>query len=116
MKSQLRLTSTPDIKKLPQDRESVFHFNLREIPPKSDKPNVLQIALETKIKIFYRPDAIKAEPNATWQEQVVLNKTAEGYRIENPTPYYVTVVGLAGDEKEAKEGKFTSVMVVPKSD
>ncbi|MFH4947334.1 fimbria/pilus periplasmic chaperone, partial [Enterobacter hormaechei] len=50
-KSMVRLSSTPEINKLPQDRESIFYFNLREIPPKSDKANVLQIALQTKIKL-----------------------------------------------------------------
>ncbi|EBC2882959.1 molecular chaperone [Salmonella enterica] len=115
-KSMVRLASTPDIRKLPQDRESLFYFNLREIPPKSEKANVLQIALQTKIKLFYRPAAIQAKPNAVWQDQLVLNKTPGGYRIENPTPYYVTVIGLGGTEKEAKEGKFDAVMLAPKSE
>lgn len=114
-KSMVRLTSTPDISKLPQDRESLFYFILREIPPKSDKVNVLQIALQTKIKLFYRPKAIKAKPNEVWQDQLVLNKINGGYRIENPTPYYVTVIGLGGSEKQAKEGVFEAVMLAPKS-
>ncbi|MGP3590258.1 fimbrial biogenesis chaperone [Vagococcus sp. WN89Y] len=115
-KSQVRITATPDINKLPQDRESLFYFNLREIPPKSDKPNVLQIALQTKIKLFYRPKAIEAKPNAVWQDKLILYKVADGFRIENPTPYYITVIGLGGSEKEAKEGKFTTVMLAPKSE
>ncbi|HIE1976840.1 TPA: fimbrial biogenesis chaperone [Escherichia coli] len=114
-KSMVRLSSTPDISKLPQDRESLFYFNLREIPPKSDKANVLQIALHTKIKLFYRPKAIEAQPNAVWQDQLVLSKTSGGYRIENPTPYYVTVIGIGGSEKQAKEGEFEAVMLAPKS-
>ena len=57
-KSQIKVQSLPDIAKLPQDRESVFYFNLREIPPRSNKPNVLQIALQTRIKLFYRPASI----------------------------------------------------------
>ncbi|MGT3165416.1 fimbrial biogenesis chaperone, partial [Yersinia enterocolitica] len=103
-KSMVRLSSTPEINKLPQDRESIFYFNLREIPPKSEKANVLQIALQTKIKLFYRPDSIKAKPNAVWQDQLVLTKTSGGYTIDNPTPYYVTVIGLGGSKKEAEEG------------
>lgn len=114
-KSMVRLATTPDISKLPQDRESLFYFNLREIPPKSEKANVLQIALQTKIKLFYRPEAIKAKPNAVWQDQLVLNKTNGGYRIENPTPYYVTVIGIGGNEKQALEGEFDAVMLAPKS-
>ncbi|HEI2923263.1 TPA: fimbria/pilus periplasmic chaperone, partial [Escherichia coli] len=114
-KSMVRLTSTPDISRLPQDRESLFYFSLREIPPKSDKANVLQIALQTKIKLFYRPESIKAKPNAVWQDQLVLNKTSGGYRIDNPTPYYVTVIGIGGSEKQAREGEFDAVMLAPKS-
>lgn len=115
-KSMVRLSTTPDISKLPQDRESLFYFNLREIPPKSDKPNVLQIALQTKIKLFYRPKAIEAQPNAVWQDQLILHKTSGGYRIENPTPYYVTIIGFGGSEKQAKEGGFDAVMLAPKSE
>lgn len=115
-KSLVRVASTPAISALPQDRESLFYFNLREIPPKSEKANVLQIALQTKIKLFYRPKAIEAKPNAVWQDQLVLNKVANGYRIENPTPYFVTVIGLGGTEKEAQEGKFDAVMLEPKSE
>lgn len=114
-KSMIRVTSTPAVSNLPQDRESLFYFNLREIPPKSDKGNVLQIALQTKIKMFYRPKAIEAKPNAVWQDQLVLNKVANGYRIENPTPYYVTIIGLAGGENQAKEQAFEAVMLAPKS-
>lgn len=115
-KSLVRVASTPDINSLPQDRESLFYFNLREIPPRSEKANVLQIALQTKIKLFYRPKAIESGPNAVWQDQLVLNKVTNGYRIENPTPYYVTVIGLSGTEKGAKEDKFDAVMLAPKSE
>ncbi|HHT2664589.1 TPA: fimbrial biogenesis chaperone [Citrobacter freundii] len=114
-KSMIRLTTTPDINQLPQDRESLFYFNLREIPPKSDKANVLQIALQTKIKLFYRPKAVEAKPNAVWQNQLVLHKTAVGFQIENPTPYYITVIGLGGSETQAKEGEFNAVMIAPRS-
>ncbi|EUD08999.1 molecular chaperone [Providencia alcalifaciens] len=114
-KSMVRISTTPDISKLPQDRESLFYFSLREIPPKSEKPNVLQIALQTKIKLFYRPKAIEAKPDDVWQKELILTKINGGYRIENPTPYYITIIGLAGSEKESKQGKFESIMVSPKS-
>ncbi|EGF7347964.1 fimbria/pilus periplasmic chaperone [Escherichia coli] len=114
-KSMVRLAGTPELSQLPQDRESLFYFNLREIPPKSEKENVLQIALQTKIKLFYRPASIKEEPNAVWQEKLILRKTNGGYLIDNPTPYYVTVIGLGANEKQAREGKFVPVMLAPKS-
>ncbi|CAI3917837.1 TPA: molecular chaperone [Escherichia coli] len=115
-KSMIRLSSTPGIMDLPQDRESIFYFNLREIPPKSEKQNVLQIALQTKIKLFYRPASITPKPNEAWQDKLILNKIPGGYRIENPTPYYITIIGIGGDVREAKEGKFDVIMISPKSE
>ncbi|AKJ41297.1 fimbrial biogenesis chaperone [Pragia fontium] len=112
-KSMIRITAASG--QLPQDKESLFYLNLREIPPVSDKPNVLQIALQTKIKLFYRPKALKRDPDSVWQDQLVLHAEGGGYRIENPTPYYITVIGLAGSEKQSLEGDFETVMLAPNS-
>lgn len=114
-KSMLRVSATPAAAQLPQDRETLFYFNLREIPPRSDKPNVLQIALQTKIKLFYRPKGIIAAPGTVWQNQLVLHEEGNGYRIENPTPYYITVIGLGETQKQSEQGEFEVVMVAPKS-
>ena len=48
--------------KIKQDRESVFWFNMLEIPPKSNEPNVLSFAIRTRIKLFFRPKAIQKTP------------------------------------------------------
>ncbi|MNS55899.1 Chaperone protein PapD precursor [compost metagenome] len=114
-KTMVRIAALPDISKLPQDRESLFYFNVREIPPKSEKANSLQIALQTKIKLFYRPAAIKTGQNAVWEDQLILNQTTGGYRIENPTPYFVTVVGLGGSKEQAGTST-VAVMLAPKSE
>ncbi|AJJ03724.1 chaperone protein papD [Yersinia pseudotuberculosis] len=114
-KSAVRISATPEALKLPQDRESLFYFNLREIPPRSEKSNVMQIALQTKIKLFYRPEGITPAPGQIWQEQLVLHKTAQGFRLENPTPYYITVVGLAEKGKSSADSNFQPLMVAPKS-
>ncbi len=115
-KSMVKITATSLAKNLPQDKESLFYFNLREIPPKSDKANVLQIALQTKIKLFYRPESIKPKSNEVWQEKLELHKTKDGYKIKNPTPYFITIIGLGGSEKTSKEGAFDSVMIEPKAE
>ncbi|HBT4620564.1 TPA: fimbria/pilus periplasmic chaperone, partial [Klebsiella pneumoniae] len=114
-KSVIRVTAMPDVKKLPQDRESVYYFSVREIPPRSDKPNVMQVALQTKIKLFYRPESIIPEKMARWDDKLVLYKTGNGYRIENPTPYYITVIGITGSVNEAVAKDFEAVMIDPKS-
>lgn len=113
--SQVKIQALPATKQLPQDRESLYYFNLREIPPKSDKPNTLQIALQTRIKLFYRPTALTPQQNAApWQEQLTLSKQGDKYQVNNPTPYYVTLVD-AGTKKGAAGVKdFEPLMVPPK--
>lgn len=112
--SQVKVQGLPAAKQLPQDRETVYYFNLREIPPKSTKPNTLQIALQTRIKLFYRPATVAIDPNATPpQEQLTLKRQGDKYVVNNPTPYYVTIVD-AGRNKESGVKEFEPFMVPPK--
>ncbi|MFP2428881.1 fimbrial biogenesis chaperone [Enterobacter ludwigii] len=114
-KSVIRVNAQPSAAALPQDRESLFYFSVREVPPKSERPNVLQLALQTKIKLFYRPAAIIPERYSRQDDKLVLHKISGGYRIENPTPYYITVLGVTGGEKQPVAKSFRSVMIAPKS-
>ncbi|EBS1106090.1 fimbrial chaperone [Salmonella enterica subsp. enterica serovar Eingedi] len=84
---------------LPQDRESLFWFNVLEIPPKSKKAdaenaNQLQLAFRTRIKFFYRPDglkgsAVEAAKNLTWTQKKEGN--AVKLVAHNNSPYNVAV-------------------------
>ncbi|HHU0702810.1 MULTISPECIES: fimbria/pilus periplasmic chaperone [Serratia] len=113
--SQVKIQALPAAKLLPQDRETLYYFNLREIPPKSNKPNSLQIALQTRIKLFYRPAAIAPERNAApWQEQLTLSKQGDKYIVNNPTPYYVTIVDAASRKGMEGAKSFEPFMVPPK--
>ncbi|MCC3264159.1 fimbria/pilus periplasmic chaperone, partial [Paenibacillus polymyxa] len=56
----LRIVNTSDA--LPQDRESVYWVNVKSIPARSEdaeNKNVLQIAVRTRLKLFYRPAGLK---------------------------------------------------------
>ncbi|VEA68979.1 Chaperone protein papD precursor [Serratia plymuthica] len=117
-RSVVRITKTPEADRLPQDRESVFYFNLREIPPKSSKTNVMQLALQTQIKLFYRPKAIVAPKGEVWQEKLVFRKSADGFTVENPTPFYITLTGMTRQPQKqggGALGDFQPVMLKPKS-
>lgn len=96
-KSQIKIQSVPAIAKLPKDQESVYYLNVREIPPRSEKANVLQIALQTKIKLFYRPAAIatKERMDSIPQENdIKLVKQGSGYIVKNPSPYFLSITQL----------------------
>jgi P pilus assembly chaperone PapD len=113
--SQVKIQALPVVNTLPQDRETVYYFNLREIPPKSTKPNTLQIALQTRIKLFYRPAAIAMDKNAPPpQEQLTLSKQGDKYVVNNPTAYYVTLVDAATKKDGAGIKNFEPMMVPPK--
>ncbi|XHI08397.1 fimbria/pilus periplasmic chaperone [Enterobacter hormaechei] len=118
-KGQVKLQLTDDAQSLPQDRESIFYFNLREIPPKSSKANTLQIALQTRIKLFYRPASLQLDRNQApdlWQKKLVLTRHGEGYRVSNPSPYYVTLAAAYNQPGGAPIAGFDPVMIAPFSE
>lgn len=113
--SQIKIEALPiAVTALPQDKESLFYFNLREIPPKSDKPNVLQVALQTRVKLFYRPKAIiPAENSEPATKKLTLDKAGTEAIVKNPTPYYVTVINAFSPTLKNDANNFTPVMVAP---
>lgn len=116
-KSQVKVQTAPALSALPQDRETLFYFNLREIPPRSNKPNTLQIALQTRIKLFYRPAAVALDrtqsANGDWVEKATLTRQGDKYVVNNPSPYYLTIVEGRPSRKGAPVG-FQPIMVAPK--
>lgn len=78
---------------LKEDRESVFRINVLAIPPKnnSDNNNV-QFAINSRIKLFFRPKAIDPMPDSVKQSQLLrFEKEIDAITVFNPTPYYITM-------------------------
>lgn len=88
---QVNITPLPGAAQLPQDRESLFFYNLQEIPPKSEKTNVIQLALRIKIKVFYRPESLRKMAEEIWQEKLQLVVGNNELKIVNPTPFYIVI-------------------------
>jgi chaperone protein EcpD len=117
----LRIVYTKE--QLPADRESLFWLNVIEVPPKPTGPqvegqNLLQLALRSRLKLFYRPvnlpgDPLKAASQLTWK--VVADGNGYALEAHNPTPYHITITDLAlsvgGKDATAETG-----MVAPLSD
>ncbi|WP_211475195.1 molecular chaperone, partial [Collimonas humicola] len=100
---------------LPSDRETVFWLNVKEIPEKSDQVNVLQVAVRTRIKIFYRPAGLAGKPDEARSLvalSVVPGQDGKGaaLRVSNPSAYNLTFTGfkINGDKEQTKAG-----MVLP---
>lgn len=91
---------------LPQDRESAFWFNMMEIPPMNEKAKEtdrLELAFRTRIKIFYRPTALKSNSANEFKKlRWEILSPIRGIKVSNPTPYYFSfdsAIAYSGDTK-----------------
>jgi chaperone protein EcpD len=102
---------------LPADRESVFWFNMLELPQKSTAENKLSFAVRTRIKVFYRPKALKGDPTeymdkVSWNvRQKDGNWVAEG---TNPSPFNMSFFSLNFGEKGKFDLSVDGGMIPPK--
>ena len=113
-KNQIKIVKTEGVDSLPQDRESLFYLNVREIPPVAEKDNVVQIAIQSRLKMFYRPAQIENNSDKVWAKELKYTHSGNQLIIENPTRYFVTLGYLSNNNKNNFPG-FESVMVSPLS-
>ncbi|HET6632071.1 MAG TPA: molecular chaperone [Rhodanobacteraceae bacterium] len=93
----LRILFTSAETPLASDRESLFWLNVLEIPPKPKNAagkNLLQFAIRSRLKLFYRPanlkgDVRKAPETLTWT--AVRDASGVALAVHNPSPYYITI-------------------------
>ncbi|KRT24186.1 long polar fimbrial chaperone LpfB [Salmonella enterica subsp. enterica serovar Infantis] len=87
----LRIVNTTNT--LPQDRESVYWINVKAIPAKSEDAeakNVLQIAVRTRLKLFYRPAGLKGNSMDGWNKLQFTSAGANQIKVENPSAFNLT--------------------------
>lgn len=101
---------------IPQDRESLWWLNILDIPPmakgkESENQNVLQLAIRSRFKFFYRPTGLGSRELAP--EQLIVKSSGKNIIIDNPTPYYITVTKISTDGKSALNEK--TVLLEPKN-
>lgn len=86
---------------LPSDRESVFWLNLYEIAPKAANKSAEQtsvaLAMNTQMKIFYRPKNLPSLPQDMAKSlSFKLEKQGDQWQLvlRNPTPYHASLASL----------------------
>ncbi|MFW0002255.1 MAG: molecular chaperone [Arsenophonus endosymbiont of Dermacentor nuttalli] len=87
---------------LPTDREFVFYLNVLDIPPKLTNlktENTLQLALRTRIKLFYRPQNI-SKTSQDVADHIKINQSGKTLFIANPTAYFFTMSALYNQIKD----------------
>ncbi|HCL5252127.1 TPA: fimbrial chaperone [Salmonella enterica] len=95
----LRLIKTSG--ELPKDRESVFWLNVKNIPPSSNKKDVssLEIAIKTRIKLFWRPASIKLTPEKA-VPNVKFSRQGNELIMENRNPIHISIMSVEVDGKD----------------
>lgn len=103
----LRIFQSPDA--APRDREALYYLNVRDIPPKTEGDGV-SIAFRSRLKLFHRPPGLAPQAKDAPQK-LRWHAAASSVRVDNPTPYFVTVVAIepAGGNAQQLDG----VMVAP---
>lgn len=115
---QVQINGLPN--HLPKDRESLFYFNIQEIPQlEAAESNQLNIALRTRIKLFYRPVELKSDPLDTLKDLSWSVKKSEGKPrlvVSNPTPFHVSFVRIELSANGHKVTLKDSPMALPRED
>lgn len=99
--------------KLPEDKESLFYVNVMSIPPTSGSLDSSQItlAINNKIKMFYRPASIDdSKKIQDAYNNVKIKKQKGDLVLVNPSPYYITLTNIL---LNGIPGKNDGVMLSP---
>ncbi|MDK9357487.1 MULTISPECIES: fimbrial biogenesis chaperone [Lelliottia] len=87
---------------LPQDKESLYWLNIKAIPSAPKKENSLQVAVKTRIKLIYRPEALKGIAPEELAEKLTWSHSGDQLRVTNPTPYVMNFnqISVGGKQLE----------------
>lgn len=74
------------------DRESVYWLNIKAIPTSdANAKNELNISVNSRIKIFYRPSGLSDQDAAVAYKAVTFNRVGDKLVAKNPTPYFISI-------------------------
>ncbi|MDU9473429.1 fimbria/pilus periplasmic chaperone, partial [Klebsiella pneumoniae] len=94
-------------------RESLFWVNVKAIPAmeKDQKnENTLQLAIISRIKMFYRPTNLAMAPEEA-PAMLRFRRSGSKLTLINPTPYFITVTNM-----KAGNSNLPNTMVPPKGE
>jgi len=116
-KGQIIRIIPTDSSDLPQDRESLFWFNMLDIPP--DDPeymgeNLLTFNVRTRIKLFYRPSNLRMSTNTAYTSiKANYNQSTKTINLSNPTPYFITITRMDFQSKSKHTSYSEAAMLEP---
>lgn len=100
--------------------ESLFWLNVLEIPPEMSKEkasHTLQMAIRTRIKVFYRPPAIGKLTSREAITRLYFSHATENnkslLRIENRSPLYITLTEVKYNDGRREDNLPDDGMIAP---
>ncbi|EBL8955579.1 molecular chaperone [Salmonella enterica] len=94
---QLRIRFTGSVNGLPKDRESIYYLNVLDIPPKQedlDGKNTMQIAIKSRIKLFYRPTKLTI-PASDLHKYLSFSAMGNLLVATNRAPYFASIATMS---------------------
>ncbi|MBP6562841.1 MAG: fimbria/pilus periplasmic chaperone [Neisseriaceae bacterium] len=81
---------------LPLDRESLFQFNVLEVPPSPEAThkNYVQLAFASKLKFFFRPSGLMGSAAEAVAQLRWTAPSARALQVVNPTPFHVSISAI----------------------
>lgn len=78
-------------KALPENCESMYWLNVKGIPAidKKDNTNKIQLAINNRIKIIYRPEALKGKKPEDYADKIQWTRSGNELTATNPSSYYM---------------------------
>jgi P pilus assembly chaperone PapD len=94
---------------LPEDRESLFWLNIKSIPSskKIEGVNTLQIAVNTRIKLIYRPTTVKGKPESV-ADKLEWHREGNDLVVNNPTPFYMNFQSVTLNGQKVKNATWAA--------
>jgi P pilus assembly chaperone PapD len=87
---------------LPQDKESMYWLHVKGIPSAPRDKNTLQVAIETSIKLIYRPQALKGVDVEKESSKLTFSKVGDRLQVKNSAPCFINFndITVAGKKLE----------------
>lgn len=76
---------------MPEDRESLLHLYVLEIPRRAEGAQQLNIAVRQRINVFYRPPGLAGDPALAPESLLWERSDRQSLRLRNPTPFYAAL-------------------------
>ena len=97
-------------KALPEDRESMFWLNVKGIPALDKAPteNIVQFAINSKIKLIYRPASLKGSTPEKVASELQWYNENMAIKVKNPSSLYINFAQISINSKDISGGWFVA--------